>query len=59
MTNIEQRIENVKRFIETDKATIEELVKEGFDEEVINAEREALKQDEEELEQLLKLKGEK
>lgn len=58
MENINQRIENVKNFIEIDKATIEGLIKEGFDEEVINAEREHLREDEEELKELLKLKGE-
>lgn len=58
MANIEQEIENLKRFIEIDKATIDEMISQGFDEEVIETERETLKANEEELERLLKLKGE-
>lgn len=56
MANIEQRIENLKRFIEIDKATINEMVDQGFDEEVIETEQETLKSNEEELERLMKLK---
>lgn len=54
MVNIEQRIENLKRFIEVDKATINEMIDQGFDEEVIETERETLKANEEELERLLR-----
>jgi hypothetical protein len=53
MTNIEQRIENLKRFIEIDKATINEMIDQGFDKEVIETEQETLKVNEEELERLL------
>lgn len=56
MANIEQRIENLKRFIEIDKATINEMIDQGFDEEVIKTERETLKSNEKELERLMKLK---
>ena len=54
MVNIEQRIENLKRFIEVDKATINEMIDQGFDEEVVKTERETLKANEEELERLLR-----
>ena len=53
MANIEQRIENLKRFIEIDKATIDEMINQGFDEEVIETERETLKENEAELEKLI------
>ena len=55
MANIEQEIENLKRFIEVDKATIDEMINQGFDEEVIETEREKLKSNEAELERLMKL----
>lgn len=55
MANIEQEIENLKRFIEIDKTTIDEMISQGFDEEVIETERETLKANEEELERLMKL----
>ena len=54
MANIEQQIENLKRFIEVDKATIDEMIDQGLDEEVIETERETLKANEEELACLLK-----
>lgn len=49
-----QQIEAQKRFVEIDKATIEELIAQGEDEEVINFEREALKADEEQLTKMIK-----
>ena len=54
MANIEQEIENLKRFIEIDKATIDEMISQGFDEEVIESARETLEIYEEELEKLMK-----
>lgn len=58
MATIEEKIEKQKRFIEIDKDTIAQLIEEGQDESIIDIERENLKQDEEELEKLLKEKGE-
>ena len=58
MATIEEKIEKQKRFIEIDKDTIAQLIEEGQDESIIDIERENLRQDEEELENLLKEKGE-
>ena len=54
MATIEEKIEKQKRFIEIDKDTIAQLIEEGQDESIIDIERENLRQDEEELENLLK-----
>ena len=54
MATIDEKIEKQKRFIEIDKDTIAQLIEEGQDESIIDIERENLKQDEEELEKLLK-----
>ena len=49
-----QKIEAQKKFIEIDKATIAELIEQGEDEAVVEAERETLRQDEEELDRMIK-----
>jgi uncharacterized protein (UPF0216 family) len=59
MVMIDEEIDKLKKFIQISKNTIEELVEEGQPQEVIDSEKESLRLDEEELERLLKLKGEK
>jgi len=49
-----QKIEAQKKFIEIDKATIQELIEQGEDEEIIDFEKERLRKDEEELDRMIK-----
>lgn len=52
--DIKQEIEKARKWIEIDKDTLEQVIEEGQPDEIIEYEKEHLKQDEEILKKLLK-----